>query len=123
MANYVVFIDLEHAKVFELHPDRTTETALKRHEVRHHTGRDKEHNNHKNAEKFFHEVAGHLGAAREILLVGPGMAKDQFKEHLARHHHADIGQKVVGTETVDHPTDGQIVALAKKFFKAHLQYE
>ena len=119
MANYVVLIDLEHSKIFKLHPDKVDEQTLQRHEVRHHSGADKEKNQHKNPEKFVHDVAGRLGDAHEILLIGPGQAKVHFKEHLERHDHA-VGKKVVGMETVDHPTDGQIVALAKKFFKAYL---
>lgn len=116
MANYVVFIDLEHAKIFELHGDKVEAHNMRRHEIRHHGGSEKEKNNHKNAEKFFHQVAGTLSNAHEILIVGPGPAKEHFKSHVEKHDH-EIGKKVVGVETVDHPTDNQIVALAKKFFK------
>ncbi len=121
MANFVVFIDLESAKIFELHGD-TVETHMHhRHEIRHHSGSEKEQNAHKNAEKFFHEVASHLKAAHELLLIGPGDAKVHFKTHLIQHD-PEVGKKVVGVETVDHPTDGQMVALAKKFFKAHQRF-
>ena len=122
MANYVVFIDLGHAKIFELHPDKVEETSMRRHEIKHHSGSQKEADNHKNAEKFFAEVTGKLANANEILLIGPGQAKTHFKDHIDKHAH-DVGKKVVGVETVDHPTDGQIVALAKKFFKAHQRFE
>jgi stalled ribosome rescue protein Dom34 len=121
MANYVVFIDLEHAKIFELHPGKIEEHSMRRHEIRHHNGSEKENNNHKNEEKFFHQVASRLVGAHEVLLVGPGQAKTHFKHHMERHDH-EVNKKVVGMETVDHPTDNQIVALAKKFFKAHLQF-
>jgi stalled ribosome rescue protein Dom34 len=123
MANYVVWIDSAEAKIFELHPTEVTEKTLKRHEIKHHAGSEKEQNRHKNAEKFFHEVASKLASAHEILVIGPGEAKGHFKTHLETHHHEPIGKKVIGVETVDHPTDGQIVALAKKFFKAHLRFE
>ena len=123
MANYVVWLDSAEAKIFELHPKEVDEKTLRRKEIRHHTGVEKEQNNHKNAEKFFHTVADALSDANEVLLVGPGDAKVHFKHHLEHHHHSQIGDKIVGIETVDHPTDGQIVALAKKFFKSHLQFE
>lgn len=121
MANYVVFLDHEHAKIFELHPENVVEATLKKHEIKHHTSHDKDHTRH--SEKFFHEVAGKLLNAHEVLLVGPGIAKEHFMSHLKEHHHEQIAKKVVGIETVDHPTDGQIVAMAKKFFKAHLKFE
>lgn len=123
MANFVVWIDSVHAKVFELHPTKVEEKTLKRHEIRHHSGADQEQNNHKNAEKFFHELTGSLLNAHEILVIGPGDAKTHFRSHLDKHHHEQLAKKVVGVETVDHPTDGQIVALARKFFKAHLAFE
>lgn len=123
MANYVVWLDSSEAKVFELHPTEVNEKTLRRKEIRHHNGVEKEQNNHKDSEKFFHTVAEALTGANEVLLVGPGDAKLHFKNHLERHHHTEIGKKIVGTETVDHPTDNQIVALAKKFFKGHLQFE
>lgn len=108
--------------MFALHPGEFEETKLKRHELKHHnTAVDKAQNNHKNLEKFFHEVAQSLDQAHEILLIGPGDAKIHFQKHLEGHHHAGLAGKIVGTETVDHPTDGQIVALARKFFKKHLQ--
>jgi len=123
MANYVVWLDSEKAKIFELHPAGVEEKTLKRSEIRHHTGAEKEQNNHKNAEKFFHQVALALNGAHEVLLTGPGEAKVHFQTHLTNHHHNNVGSKVVGVETVDHPTDGQVVALAKKFFKNHLKFE
>lgn len=123
MANYVVWLDSAEAKIFELHPTEVEEKTLHRTEIKHHHGVDKEHNRHKNNDKFFHQLAGLLTGANEILLVGPGEAKGHFKTHLEQHHHANVGSKIVGSETVDHPTDGQIIALAKKFFKAHLRFE
>lgn len=123
MANYVVWLDSSLARIFELHPDKVEELHLKRVEFRHHNGAEKSQNAHKNLEKYFHELAGALKEAHEILLVGPGDAKTHFRHHLEAHHHADVNKKIVGVETVDHPTDGQIVALGKKFFKKHLQFE
>src|SRR5271167_3860414 len=99
MANYVVSIDLDHAKIFELHPGKVEEHTLRRHEIRHHSGSEKEQNNHKNAEKFFHQVAERLTNAHEILLVGPGSAKGHFKDHLEKHDR-DLSQKIVGVETI-----------------------
>jgi hypothetical protein len=36
-------------------------------------------------------------------------------KHATKHDHL-IADKVVGIETVDHPTDGQLLAYAKKYF-------
>jgi bisphosphoglycerate-dependent phosphoglycerate mutase len=115
MSAFVVYLDHEHAKVFKMIPAGSDQVKMDRREIRHHQNNEasklKDHN------KFFHEVAGELGAASEILIVGHGTAKQEFVHHLENHHHADIKKKVVGVEAVDHPTDNQILALARKFFK------
>ena len=117
MSAYVIWLDGEHAKIFKMLPGKVETQALNRKEIRHHTS--SETANHKNHDKFFHELAGRVNDASEILLIGPGLAKTQFKHHLEQHHHAALAAKVVGIETVDHPTEGEVLARARKFFKAH----
>jgi len=117
MSALVVWMDHEHAKIFALSPEKMETHSLKKHEVRHHTSHDEQ--KHKNAEGFFHELASELKGASELLLVGPGLAKAQFKHHLENHHHQDLAKKVVGMETCDHPTDNQILDLGRKFFKKY----
>jgi stalled ribosome rescue protein Dom34 len=66
---------------------------------------------------YFHQVADALKGAQEILVVGPANAKMEFVKHLDKHVH-ELRDKVVGVETVDHPTDGQLLAYARKHFRA-----
>lgn len=53
----------------------------------------------------------------EFLLVGPGTAKLELVRHIHKHAH-DLDAKLVAVETIDHPTDNQIVAYARKYFLA-----
>lgn len=64
---------------------------------------------------YLDEVAAALATSKEILIVGPGMEKLAFIRHLNKKH-ADIADKVVSVETVDHPNDGQLLAYARKYF-------
>jgi len=116
MAACILFIDSDHAKIFKLNPGKMDSSELKKHEQKHHnTGeKNEEHEKH-----FFNEVISHLKDSSELLIVGPGLAKNRFKSHLEAHHHQDLAKKVVGSETIDHPTDAQIVAVGKKFFTAY----
>jgi hypothetical protein len=66
---------------------------------------------------YYHHVVEALAGAQEILVVGPAQAKLQLIKHMHAHDPA-IVDKVVGLETADHPTDGQIVAYARKYFRA-----
>lgn len=65
--------------------------------------------------EYLAAIAKALGAAREILLTGPASAKTELSRWLDRHA-PDIAERVVGVETLDRFTDGEIVAFARKFF-------
>lgn len=66
---------------------------------------------------YFHKIAEALEGAQEILVVGPANAKAEFVKHL-KAHDPDVARKVVAVETVDHPSDGQVLAYARKHFRA-----
>ena len=64
---------------------------------------------------YMDEVIAVLTDAKEILVVGPGMEKLAFMRHLTKSH-AETADKVVSVETVDHPTDVQLLNYARKYF-------
>ncbi|MBO6633465.1 translational machinery protein [Parvibaculum sp.] len=65
---------------------------------------------------FFDEVAARLDGIGEILIVGPANAKLGFLKRLQAKH-AAIADHVVGIETVDHPSDGQLLDFARAYFR------
>ncbi len=69
-------------------------------------------------DSYYHAVADALKGVHEILVTGPAQAKNEFKAHCARHDPA-IAQAIVGVIASDHPSDGQLVALAKQYFLKH----
>lgn len=117
MSAYVIWIDQEHAKLFQLTPQGPEKKEIRKKVVKHHTKGDLDKN--QGVEHFYHEVSQSLGSATELLIVGPGVAKNHFKNHLETHHHKGLAGKVVGVESMDHPTDNQILAAARKFFKVY----
>ena len=56
-----------------------------------------------------------VNESKEILILGPGSAKLELIKH-AHQHDAKIAEKIVGVETIDHPSDKEILAYARKFF-------
>lgn len=66
---------------------------------------------------YYHGVVEALKGSQEILVVGPAQAKLQLIKHIHAHDQG-MADKIVGVETVDHPTDGQLVAYARKYFVA-----
>lgn len=66
---------------------------------------------------YYHAIVEALSGAQEILVVGPAQAKLQLIKHIHAHDQA-MADKVVGVETIDHPSDAQLVAYARKYFVA-----
>ena len=61
--------------------------------------------------QYFHAIGEALKGAQEILVVGPAQAKLQLIKPL--HSHApQVDDKVVGVQSIDHPTDAQLKGCA-----------
>jgi stalled ribosome rescue protein Dom34 len=65
---------------------------------------------------FFTDIAQALSNTREVLLAGPGLVRNQFRDWCAKHH-AAVADAVVDSVAADHPTDAQLVAMARQYFK------
>lgn len=66
---------------------------------------------------FFEAISATLRGIPEILVVGPGSAKLELIKYIHKNHH-DLIERLIGVETVDHPTEGQLLKFAKAFFVA-----
>lgn len=115
----IVWIDHAQAKVFHiglsgedevvLHPNMPTRHL--HHKANSigsgHVGFDKE---------FLAQVLNAVGDAGEILIIGPAGAKTELAKFI-REKHPGIGDRIVAVQAADHPTDPEIVAFAKQYFK------
>jgi hypothetical protein len=66
---------------------------------------------------YLGEIAVALDGAQEWLLTGPHGAKEQLLAYV-QHSPLRLKDRLFGVETLDHPTDGQLVDHARRFFKA-----
>ncbi|MEO8667986.1 MAG: translational machinery protein [Bauldia sp.] len=66
-------------------------------------------------EAFLHEVAHAVADVEKILITGPSSAKTELVKHIHRHDPRLI-EHIAGVETVDHPSDKELVAHARKYF-------
>jgi hypothetical protein len=62
---------------------------------------------------YYDAVIASIRDAESILIFGPGEAKGELKERLARNN---LGGRIVGVETVDKMTDRQISAKVRRYF-------
>ncbi len=67
--------------------------------------------------RMFDEIVESLADIREVLIAGPGNAKTAFVTYV-KSRHVDLVKRIVGVETLDHPTDGELLAHARKSFNA-----
>jgi stalled ribosome rescue protein Dom34 len=114
-----VWIDHHEARVFHVHPnavDETTVLAPQHHIHRHPKGRGEAREHPDDAHHFFADVAKALTGVDAVLIVGPSSAKLEFFKYVHEHERR-LAANVVGIESADHPTDGEIVARARGYFK------
>ena len=122
MSHYhaLVWIDHVEAHVMHISPDDVEKSVIhpnSQHHKLHSKVGTLGHGRAPEDHDYYHRVAQALDGASEILIVGPAQAKLQLVKHIHAHD-AALVNKVVGVETVDHPSDGQLVAYARKYFLA-----
>lgn len=115
----VVWIDHHEARVFHFNSSEADEVVVRPkdpvrniHRKTHtigsgHAGEDQD---------FLQHVADVLSDAGAILVTGPANEKAELVNHIGKHAPA-LKAKIKGVEALDHPTDAEIVALARRFFK------
>ena len=118
MSAAVIWLDHDEAKIYRLKPGQVETEHLKNKQHLHHSGHDQD-KARRDSNKFFHEVAKNLDGMSEILVMGPGQAKQEFVHHLEKHNHANLAQKIVGIESTDRLSENRILERARVFFKTY----
>jgi stalled ribosome rescue protein Dom34 len=116
----VVWLDHQEAKIFHFNADEVEKLRVlpdKPHVHLHHHRGSNTDGHAREDQHYYHRVAEAIADAAEVLVCGPGQAKHELVKHVESHHGGG-GKKIVGVETVDHPTDNQLVAHARKYFLA-----
>ena len=86
------------------------------------THRIKSRSHHKHQGKtddlnpYFADIAQALAGTHEVLLSGPGLVRTQFRDWCIKHD-AKMAGVIVDSIAADHPTDPQLVAMARQYFK------
>ena len=114
----VIWLDHREAKVIGFSADATQRTV-----VRHHGGHRQIHllagsvgaGHSAGDAQFFDEIVGAAGEATEVLVTGPGQAKVEFRRHVDSRHPL-FAKRVLGVESLDHPSEGQLLAFARQYF-------
>jgi hypothetical protein len=114
LSHAVVWTDHQTAQVlhFDAEHIRTQKIRSHHHYTRQHASTVRtEH-------EFFAEVCAALDGVAEVLITGSHTAIADFR-HYADKHRPHTAACIVGYEVVDHPSEKQLVAAARKYFLKH----
>jgi stalled ribosome rescue protein Dom34 len=119
----IVWTDHHEARIFHFNVSEVDHLVLHPHNPTrhiHHKANSIGSGHAAEDQEFLQRVAEAIADARAVLITGPANAKIELVKHIERHA-PTLGAKIAGVETVDHPTDGELVAHARKYFKADHQ--
>ncbi len=111
LSHAVAWIDHHAAQVLQIDAEHVFD-----HKVKEHIHYTRQHGSQVRSEhEFFAEVCAALAGIESVLVAGSHTAQADFRHYVERHRPA-LAAQIVGWETVDHPTEGEIVKLAREFF-------
>jgi stalled ribosome rescue protein Dom34 len=116
----LVWIDHREAKVFHLNAteaDRTVVRSTHPDQHIHHKANSGDSGHAPVDNEYLKRVTEALAHAGAMLITGPAGAKTELASYITRTH-PDLAARISGIETVDHPSDGALLAHARTFFKA-----
>ncbi len=119
----VVWIDHHEARVFHFNVSEIDRLVLHPHNPTrhiHHKANTIGSGHAPEDHAFLQQVAEAIADAGAVLITGPANAKTELVKHIEAYMPALKG-KIADVETVDHPTDGELVAQARKYFSADHQ--
>ena len=116
----VIWIDHREARVFHFSPTDVERLVVRpEHPTKHiHHKANSIGSGHAGADhEYLQAVVASVADAGAVLITGPGNAKTELIKHIHQHD-PKMMKAIAGVETVDHPSDGALVAYARKYFKA-----
>ncbi len=116
----IVWIDHQKATVVRFGPEGVATEVLHsthRHEHLHHKANSIDSGRAPQDHAFLQRVGECLTSTATILVTGPANAKGELVSFLQAHQPATAA-RIVAVQPLDHPSDGQLEAYARKFFHA-----
>ncbi len=110
----VAFVDHRSAQVLQFGAEQMVETTVHEHRnftAQHHSRVRWVRSEH----EFFSQVCDALNDIEEVLVTGGHTGLADFRRYVDKHRPLTAA-RIVDYEMVDHPTENQLVALARKHF-------
>lgn len=118
-SHVVVWIDHLQARVFHVGLSGTDQVVLKAHlptQHIHHKANTIGSGHVSDDQDFLKHTAEAIQGAEQILILGPSVEKTALHKYL-REHAPNSSGRIIAVEPADHPSDGEIIAYAKRYFR------
>ena len=116
----LIWIDHQQAKVFHFsatEAENEVVRSLHPHQSLHHKANTRDSGHVGVDNEFLKRAAAAVATAGAVLITGPGSAKTELVSYIERTD-AGLAKRISGVEALDHPSDGELLALGRKFFRA-----
>jgi stalled ribosome rescue protein Dom34 len=104
----VVWMDYQEAHVLMFDREHAEAQRIKSRSHHKHQGKPLD------TPAFYAAIAKALVGTHEVLLTGPGLARNEFRDWCKQHQ---TGLHIIDSVVSDHPSDAQVVAMARQYFK------
>lgn len=114
----IIWIDHQQAKIFQFDATDVNSTSVRSshpHEHIHHKANSGDSGHVAVDKAFLKHVGEAVSQAASILITGPAATKKELAAYL-RTDQPGVAAKIVAVEPLDHPSDGELLAFARKFF-------
>jgi stalled ribosome rescue protein Dom34 len=111
----VIWINHHEARIFHFNTNESAELVLPDNPTRHihHKANTTGSGLAAVDQEYLHAVAESVADAGAVLIAGPGSAKTELAAHMHSHEPL-LARAIIGVETVDHPSDAELVALLQR---------
>lgn len=105
----VIWLDHHNAKMIHFNGEQAQPRELQAHshETRQHGSEVR------TGHEFFGEICDALADTESVLVTGSHVVQADFRHYVGKHRPA-LAPRITGWETVDHPTQAQLVALGRQ---------
>lgn len=107
----VLWLDHHQGQVLQFNKEQVIAQKLRDHP--HDTGQH--HSAVRTEHEFFSSVCDALSGIGAVLVTASRTVQADFRHYVSKHR-PGVSAQLVGWETVDRPTEGELIAMAKKFF-------
>ncbi len=117
MSYKTVWIDHKHVYLFEYNSNTLIKDKYLEKKEEEDTGQEiSEGHQREHLLIFFKGIVEEIGNTEQLLLLGPGTAKNEFM-HYCENHHLNLAKKIVGVQTMkSNPRRSEVMKASKLFY-------